>query len=410
MNDLYKKNVIDPGDEVSKMASLVCKRSFKNSKAITIVSLQPENFRGGVGYLFKPEIIKKMAECEIDPISGEITSWTIIEVVQNDGAGGKPQFFTLVEDPEVFRGLGWEIIAMTADDLARLGILAIIIDNEIGVKAITKENMPAMQALFEGYELALKKSNIVNITGETAVMKHSITAFCDANSSEQLVLTWGASCIGLARKDLLIDSSKIKPDMIIVGFLEKGYRCNGGTFFTNLILEIFGPTMQDIQNNPEAIKFSRELTTPSISYANTICRIIGWNLDGSVGEPSAEIAGIAHITGGGIKKLGEILPQGVGANLDSMPKPPKVLLQAQKMSRSIPSLRLTDSQAYTTFHGGCGMMIVAKTQEDANAIIEEAKKDGIDAQIIGKTTNSIEGIITIESQFEQGGTLTFIDN
>ena len=410
MDDLYNKNVVVPGDLVSKLASAVCKRSFQNNKAVIIVPFQEENFRGGVGYLFRPHILREMAKCQIDPRSGEVISWTMMEAVQNDGAGGKPQFFTLVADPIIFRGLGWEIIAMTADDLARLGMFPFGIDNEIGVKSITKENMPAMQALFEGYESALKQSNLINITGETAVMKHSITAFCDTGSDEQLILTWGASCIGLVHKDLLIDNSKIKPGMIIIGFLENGYRCNGGTFFTNLILAIFGPDIKNIINNPEAIAFARKLTVPSISYAKTISRIIGWELDGRVGTPRAKIAGIAHITGGGIwNKLEEILSQGVGAVLDSMPSPPEVLLEAQEMSWDIPELRLTDHQAYSTLHGGLGMIVIAETEEDANKIIEEAAKDGIRAQVVGRTVKETirisQGQITIESRFKKGGTL-----
>ncbi|MCK4891992.1 MAG: hypothetical protein KAS78_04970 [Candidatus Pacebacteria bacterium] len=410
MSDLYKDEVIDPGDKASQMAKGICSQSFGNCKAIIMVPHQPRNFRGPVGFMWKPHILKEMMKCKIDLKSGEATSWTMLEEVQNDGAGGKPQFFTLVADQEIFRGLGHEIIAMTADDFARSGMLPAVIDNEINVKNITKENAPALQALFEGYGSALKESNLVNVTGEIAVMNHSITAFCDASSDRQLILTWGASCLGLAHKDLLIDNSKIKPGMVIVGFLENGYRCNGGTFFTNLILEKFGPSMQDILDDPDAIEFARKLTTPSISYAKTICRIIGWKLDGRVGKPLAQIAGIAHITGGGIwGKFGEILPQGVGADLDSMPEPPEVLLQAQEMSWNIPELRLTDHQAYGTFHGGCGMMIVVPTENDAEIIIREAAKDGIKAQIVGRTVKETlqmnKGQITIESRFKEGGTL-----
>ena len=411
MNDLYKKKVIDPGDNASRMAKQICSQSFNNCGAITMVPHQPGNFRGPVGFVWKPHILREMLKTKIDPKSGLITSWTMLEEIQNDGAGGKPQFFTLVADPKIFYGLGWEIIAMTADDFARSGMLPAVIDNEINVKNVTEENTPALKALFEGYGSALKESNLANITGEIAIMNHSITAFCDTNSSEQLIVTWGASCIGLAHKDLLIDNSKIKPGMIIIGFLEDGYRCNGGTFFTNLIMAIFGPDIKNIVNNPEAIEFARKLTTPSTSYAKTICRIIGWKLDGNIGESLARIAGIAHVTGGGIwGKFGEILPPGVGAYLDSMPEPPEVLLQAQKMSMDIPELCLTDHQAYSTFHGGCGMIIVVEDEIDADVVIKEAAKDGIKAQIIGRTTRQIlmsssEKNIIIESRFKEGGSL-----
>ncbi|MCK5475943.1 MAG: hypothetical protein KAI71_05185 [Candidatus Pacebacteria bacterium] len=413
MIDLYKEEVIDPGDEVSKIASAVCRRSFQNNDAVTIMPLGG-NFRGGVVYSFKQHILKEMAKCQIDPQSGKVTSWTMTEAVQNDGAGGKPQFSTLVADPEVFRGLGWEIIAMTADDLAKFGMFPCGIGNEIGVKSITKENMPSMRALFEGYELALKQSNLINITGETAVMKDSITAFCDISSNKQLILTWSAFCFGLVHKDLLIDNSEIRPEMVIVGFAEDGYRCNGGGVFTKLFLKIFGPNVKDIVNNQEAIEFARKLTVPSISYAKTICRIIGWKPDGRVGDPLAQIAGIAHITGGGVwGKFGEILPQGVGAYLYAMPNPPEVLLLAQEMSWDT-ELRITDKQAYGSFHGACGMMVVAKTVEDANIIIREAAKDGIRAQIIGETMreafNTNKGQITIQSRFKEGGLLTSEDS
>jgi len=253
----------------------------------------------------------------------------------------------------------------------------------------------------EGYDKALKQSNLMNITGEVAILKHSLTAFCDTGSKKQFILTWGASCLGLAHKDLLIDNSKIKPGMPIVGFWEPGYRCNGGTFFTNLVLRKFGPEIEKIFNNQKAIKFVKDLTIPSKSYAKTISRIVGWGSDGSINSPLAKITGIGHITGGGIwEKFREILPRGVGAKLDKMPKPAKILLKAQEMSWDT-DIKLTDHQAYGTLHGGCGMLIIAEKPADAEAIIKEAKKDGIKSQIVGQTTSSSKKEIIIHSQFKE---------
>ncbi|MBU1256033.1 hypothetical protein KKH35_04130 [Patescibacteria group bacterium] len=261
----------------------------------------------------------------------------------------------------------------------------------------------------EGYGDALNQTDLVNITGEVAIMKHSITAFCDINPDEQLVLTWGASCIGLAHRDLLIDGSKIKPGMPIVGFWEPGYRCNGGTFFTNLLLEKFGPNIKSIMNNSEAMEFVEKLTIPSQSYAKTICRIIGWRPDGSVGQPLAKIAGIAHITGGGIwGKFKEILPEGVGAEFNSMPKPAEVLLQGQQLSWDT-ELYLTDYQAHGTLHGGCGAMIIPETENDAGVIIRESIKDGFESRavgIVGHTTESPEQEVIIHSRFAEGKVLS----
>ncbi len=390
MNDLYKKEIVDPGDRASQLAKDICFQSHHNCPAVKIIPHQPDSFRGPVGFIWQKHILKQMAQSNM------------FQEVENDGAGGKTQFPALIGTPEVFQGLGWEIIAMTADDFARTGRFPAVIDNEINIKKITKENFLLFESLMQGYGAALKESGLVNITGETAVMQHSITAFCDTNSDEQLVSTWGASCIGLAHRDLLIDGLKIKPDMPIVGFWEPGYRCNGGTFFTNLIIEKFGPDIKEIIENSEAIRFVKKLCVPSKSYAKTICRLIGWNPDASVDKPLAEIAGIAHITGGGIwNKFGEILPKSVGVNLHSMPQPAEVLLEAQKLSWDTDN-RLTDKQAYGTLHGGCGMLIIAEKESDAEIIIKEAKKDGIQAQIVGETTKSEDSEIVIQSRFKEG--------
>lgn len=406
MNDLYKQEIIDPGDRASELAKEICFQSHDNCQAVHVVSHQPNNFRGPIGFIWKNHVLGQMLNYRIDPETKRIASWTMAEEVENDGAGGKPQFFTLVGTPGVLRGLGWEIIAMTADDFARSGRFPAVIDNEINVKRITNENLPLFQAMMEGYGNALSQTGLVNITGEVAIMKHSITAFCDINSDEQLILTWGASCIGLAHRNLLIDGSKIKPRMPIVGFWEPGYRCNGGTFLTNLLLEKFGPDIKNIMNNPEAIEFVRKLTIPSRSYAKSICRIVGWQPDGSVGEPLAKINGISHITGGGIwGKFKEILPQGVGAELSTMPEPAEVLLQAQELSWDT-ILRLTDYQAHGTLHGGCGMLIIVERPEDVDHLNIEAGKDGIRSQVVGHTTESPKQEIVIHSEFKEGKVLS----
>lgn len=407
--DAYKNDVIDPGDRASRLANGINFASFGNCPAVRIVPHQPANFRGPVGYVWQKEILHDLMSYEIDRNTGKITDWTMLEQVENDGAGGKPQFFTLVGTPKVFQGLGWEIITMTADDFARSGRLPAIMINEIQAKRITSQNFHLVEAMLTGYGQALKKSNLVNLTGEVAVMKHSITAFCDQNSDSQLVLTWGGTCVGLAHKDLLIDGSKIRPGMPIVGFWEPGYRCNGGTFFTNLLLASY-KSVESILKSPDAIEFIVKLTVPSRSYAKTITRVIGWQPDGSIGEPVAEIAGIAHITGGGVwGKFGEILPQGVGAELTNMPLPARVLLEAQEMSWDIPELRLTDRQVYRTLHGGCGMLIICDNMDSVDLLRREAQKDGIVVYIVGSTTESVNKKVVIKSRFKEGKVLSSLD-
>ncbi len=117
MTDTYKREIIDPGDEASKLAAEVSRESYKNSNAVIIMPAEPGNFRGSVAILWKMHISQAMSHYHNG--AEEILRYQMGQVTQNDGAGGKPQFFTLVGTPEAFAGLGREIIAMNADDLAR---------------------------------------------------------------------------------------------------------------------------------------------------------------------------------------------------------------------------------------------------------------------------------------------------
>lgn len=400
--DKYKNEVIKPGDMASRLAKDICYASHENCPALTVVPHQPGNFRGPVGWVWKKHILEMMMNHEIDE-RGNIVNWEMLEEKENDGAGGKPMMFTVIGLPEDFANLGWEPIIMCVDDFARSGRFFAVVANDINVKKITEKNFHLYEALMKGYGEILHQTGLVNITGEVAIMKFSITSFCDEDSDFQLILNWGASCIGLCHRDKLLDGSKIKPGMPIVGFYEPGYRCNGGTFFINLINNVWAMDKM----NPKRYEFIKKLVVPSQSYGRFINRMHGWNDDGSIREAFVKIAGIAHITGGGVwEKFGELLPAGVGAYLDNMPRPAEVLLEAQELSDDFDDLRLSDWQAYSTLHGGCGMMVVCETHSDAERLIIEGGNENIKAQIIGYATESGQKEILIKSKFKKGGILS----
>jgi len=384
--DDYHTEIVAPGDRFSEIAREVCVDSFNNSNVLT-VERGGEGMRAMDGFTWNRPVLEAM-------LHGKV-----YEVAQSDGAGGKPQFFTLANTPEAFRGLGWEVITMNADDLAcRGGLPVLMLSSNIDVKGITDENWLLCEALITGFGDALSASNLVLMTGETAVMKHSITAFCDIGDPNQLILTWGATCLGLASKNKKPNGATITPGMVIVGFRDKGYRCNGGTKFTNIILDTWGPDVSAIMSNPDARAFIDKLVVPSQSYAGTVARLNGWQIDGSLGTPPVQLHGVAHITGGGIwSKLVEILPEGVGANLDSMPEPAPLLLEAQQLA-SKTDKPMTDFECHGTFHGGCGLMIVC-SENDVERVVLEAQTDGHDPYVIGQTTASPESEVMVQSRF-----------
>jgi phosphoribosylaminoimidazole (AIR) synthetase len=86
--------------------------------------------------------------------------------------------------------------------------------------------------------------------------------------------------------------------------------------------------------------------------------------------------------------------------------PGQVLLEAQEMSWSLPEEKwLNDYDAYETFHGGYGMILVVP--ENADIIIKQAQKERMSAHIIGETKKreDMPARLVIESKFNQGVTL-----
>src|SRR5688500_5304056 len=175
MADQYRQEIIDPGDRASALAKEICFQSHRNNPAARIVAVEPGNFRGPVNFLWRHELLLEMADHDVDS-SGQVVRWELSESVENDGAGGKPQFITLCGTEECFERLGWEPIVMVADDFARSGRYPVIIDNEVNVKKITDQNFRFFAAMMRGYGHGLSESRLINITGEVAVMKNSITA------------------------------------------------------------------------------------------------------------------------------------------------------------------------------------------------------------------------------------------
>jgi phosphoribosylformylglycinamidine cyclo-ligase len=397
MVDIYRKEIVDPGDRASLLGKNVCVESYNNCPAVKILDSPSTGFRGPVVYSWQQHILASMLQ------NFHSHQWVAGQSLENDGAGGKPQFFTLIGTKLVMRGAGWEIIVMCADDLARWGMFPCIMVNEVQAKGVTEDNFHLVEALFEGYGEALKASGLVNITGEFAILKHSLTAFCDVNDGRQFVFLWSGACQGLSYNAYNITGKNIKPGMVIVGFWDPGYRCNGGTRLTGITLGTWGPDIRNVLENPEARKFVEKLTVPSMSYAKTVTRLVGWNSDGSIGTPLAKIHGIAHITGGGLwGKLGDILPDGVGAHINGMPDPAPCLLEAQGLSLRLsdPKLHISDEAAYDVFHGACGEHLIVEPGHEQR-VIDEAAKDGIRAYVVGETIASPNQKITVVSRFMQ---------
>jgi phosphoribosylaminoimidazole (AIR) synthetase len=396
--DRYKKMVIEPGDQMSELAHRVNEQSYGNSKAIEMIPGLSDWTREP-GYVPVPHICRLMAERTDTPQGCHPVMW---ETQSTDGGGHKPNVIAAVGSVEAFWGLGAEPIIMNDHDILRRGGLPAVMTNFMDIKTVTPENVHLMKAFWGGYAEAAKEAGVVNVTGETAVVRYSVTAFCDHGRKDQLLMNLAGNCMGFHHIDKYISGQDVKPGMPIVGFWEPSSRCNGYTLGIEVGMAVFGCYPQ---RSTEAMEYFTKLAMRSKSYSKTILRVHGWKNDGTISPALAKMLGIYHITGGGVwNKLK--LPKGVGALIDRMIAPAEILLYIQELSKRFPHLYRSDWKCHSTFHGGCGIMTVCATEEDADILVMESGKDGVVAQIIGETTESPQNEIIIHSKFMEGKELS----
>ncbi len=408
----YIERVVAPNDRASAIAHRVNVASRGYCPAVVVHQLAGHGFRGPVGYAYRPELLREMAD-GLFVQNGHVTAWTLLETGGADGGGEKGQLATLLGTPAAFRLRGQDVMAMAADDVSRDGGLPCFAYNVVDVRGITEQNLQLFEALMEGYNQALAYAHVVSVKGETALHGHGVGAFClirdPRDQEQQLPFSWSVTCTGLLRRTHSIDGSAIRPGQPIVGLVDPGIRCTGGSELIELLLATCSGNVQMLRDT-SLRDFITRLLEPAVIYSPTITRLIGWNPDGSADAPLALITGIAHVTGGGpLVRLGELLPTGVGALLDRW-HASSVLLEVQRLSQRTTNGRvLTDERMAHTFHCGYGMLVVVESDGDAQTVIGEAERDGIGASVVGCTTSSPVGRIEFHSPYLNGTTITTPD-
>jgi phosphoribosylaminoimidazole (AIR) synthetase len=391
--DRYQREVVEPNDKASQLASEICRQSAGNNEVI--ITEAGEGFRGGNLLSLNAAVLIAMLKRKMKFLIG------------SDGAGHKPEFHAFLKTKRAFRRLGWDLITMLADDMWTKGALPVLISNQVDAKKVTDKNFPFVEALFEGYGKGLRQAGIINSAGEFAIMRYAITGFPDDGSPRQLLMTWNGSCIGIIHNDLRITGKNIRPDQPIVGLWEPGMRCNGATWLIDMLLCKYNRDIKAMEKDSWAREFIEKLTIPSLSYARLMTRVMGYNADGTIGKKIVKIAGASHNTGGGIwGKFREKLPEGIGADLHNMLSPAPVLLEAQEISWNMPGLRKTDLRMCGTTHGGYGAFVICETHRDAKDLLSQAILRGIKANIVGWTTRSKIREVVIESKFLQRATVS----
>jgi phosphoribosylformylglycinamidine cyclo-ligase len=259
-----------------------------------------------------------------------------------DGVGTK---LKIALDTKNYGSIGIDCFAMCANDILCHGAKPLFF---LDYLACGKLDSEVAAEIVMGMVKACKDNQCALIGGETAEMPgmyqpgdYDVAGFC----------------VGIVEKDQVIDGSKIKKGNKIIALPSSGFHSNG----FSLVRKIFPDFYEEFEGKP----LFETLLVPTKLYYKDIFKLLD----------NMEVAGIAHITGGGlIENIPRIIPNGFCATVDiSKIKVPTIMQEIEKRGN------IQHIEMFGTFNMGVGMIVVVEENlaEKVCSLVEDAYEIGV---------------------------------
>ncbi|MBT3704211.1 phosphoribosylformylglycinamidine cyclo-ligase [Candidatus Peregrinibacteria bacterium] len=325
---------IEKGDEASRLAYENAKKTFASRKGMIGEPLVEE---GG--------------------FTGALDMGEYLLVQNDDGVGTKIE---VAERIKKFDTLGYDLVAMVADDAACVGAECISISNTIDTN---KVDASIIGPLTEGLAKACIENKIVVPGGEIAELGNAVNGNL-----------WNATAVGVLQKDKRITGENLAQGDVLIGLHSAGFRSNGFSLVRHILKEAFGEQWHN-ESYDENTTWGEAVLTPSIIYHQVIMA-----LHGRYKEPTqVTLKGVVHVTGGGIQgNLDRILKKtDLKADLSSLPEPHEPMKKLMELGN------VSKDEAYKTWNMGVGMILIV-SPEEAEKTLQICEQEGYKASQIGQ--------------------------
>lgn len=291
--------------------------------------------------------------------------------MSSDGIGTKIE---LAERTGIYNTIGYDLVAMVADDLAANGIETVNLSNILDVDHLDAD---IVEQLMQGLKEAADFAKITVTGGEIAELGNRIGGYGD-----DMHFNWGATGTGILPPNTeIIDGRSIKPGSVVIALKSRGFRSNGFSLLRKIMEENFGKEWHQTPFDHETT-WGQKLLTPSLIYSPFISHLL---------RQGITLQGCVHITGGGIgDNIQRILKvNALGADLDNIFEPLDVMQQVQKLGS------VSEAQAYQLWNMGNGMLLISD-ETQVERILKEAAARSYEARPCGHITGNKK--ITIKSR------------
>jgi phosphoribosylformylglycinamidine cyclo-ligase len=183
--------------------------------------------------------------------------------------------------------------------------------------------------------------------------------------------------VGVVSRSALIDGSRVASGDVLIGLPSSGLHTNGYSLARRIAFETAGVGVGDVV--PElGVPVGDALLAPHRSYLPVIGPLLG----------SGAIAGMAHITGGGITdNLPRMLPEGTRAEIDRSAWEVPAVFRWLRRVGGVP-----DDDMYRTFNMGMGLIVAVAADQADGVLAALADRGETDARVIGRVVVGAGGV------------------
>jgi phosphoribosylformylglycinamidine cyclo-ligase len=276
-------------------------------------------------------------------------------VASIDGVGTKLKVASLAGRHE---GIGADIVNHCLNDIAACGATPLFFLDYFGTGRLQPD---VAVTVIGGIAAACEAAGVALIGGETAEMP-------GVYSGDDYDLV--GTIVGMVESDAIVDGSKIASGHVLVGIPSSGFHTNG----YSLIRAALGLNESDATRErlaaPAPFEDSRTLAEvllePHRSYLPVVRRLL----------TETRIAGMAHITGGGLPgNVSRIIPDGLAARIETaawqVPAAFSYVAEAGNVSTS---------ECYRAFNMGVGYVVVC-SPDDVPAVTRIAAESVVIGEI-----------------------------
>ena len=280
-------------------------------------------------------------------------------MMSTDGVGTKAD---IARRTGMVEGLGFDLVAMVADDLAAAGAQPIAMTDYI---AVGKLDVDRVEAIVESITDACDEADIALLGGETAEHPGVMAA-------DQFDIS--ATALGIVEMGEEVDPGSVESGDVIVGVMSPNLRSNG----FSLVRAIVASDLPLDDDFPDTTRSTAEvLLDPSIVYSPAIVNMLA----------RVQPHGLAHITGGGLPgNVIRVLSEGNRAVIErSRWQIPHVFNVLQKVGGVPPG------DMYRTFNMGIGFVAVV-AESDVDTTLRAFETSELEAGVIGHITEGDRGV------------------